>query len=71
MVGKNISSCTMEVKEERGARIWKRQWGVKHDMRVLSGCNELLVAYGIQAQSNVRGISAGCKRRCDKANRGQ
>lgn len=58
MVGKNISGCAMEAKEERGAHIWQSQWRVKYSMR----CNQLLVAYGIQAQSNANIISVGLQK---------
>lgn len=54
----------------KGAHIGKSQWGVRYGMGILSECNEFLVAFGIQAQSNANVISVGCKRRHDKANMG-
>lgn len=62
MAGKSISGCTMGAKEERGACIWQSQREVKYGVRVLNRWSQLLVAYRIQAQSNVNIISVGLQK---------
>lgn len=48
----------MEAKEEKGADIWQSRWRVKYSMR----CTQLLVPYGIQAQSNASIIFVGLQK---------